>query len=121
MGNTVPPGTDNMKTKMISIAKDFSENPAGRYISDGPNSGQRFRDEILIPALKNFEKVQIDLDGALGFGSSFLEETFGGLVRNGFKGSDLHDRIEICSSLQVYKDRVWRYIDEEATRMASKS
>lgn len=105
-----------MQSKMISIVKDFSENPSGRYVTDGPNSGERFRTEFLAPALHAGLKIEVDLDGALGFGSSFLEEAFGGLVRLGFKASDLFARIKINSSVSIYKDRIHRYIEEESRR-----
>ena len=71
----------------INIAKQFSPNPAGRWPSEGPYSGQRFREEILVPALKSVlekggdERVEIDLDGSLFFSSAFLKEAFGGLAR----------------------------------------
>ena len=68
--------------KLIDISKDFSDVPAGRYKNDGPNSGEQFRDELLIPALQTGGQVEVLLDGAEGYGSSFLEEAFGGLVRN---------------------------------------
>ena len=35
----------------------------------------------LIPALQESGSVKIVLDGTMGYGSSFLEEAFGGLVR----------------------------------------
>jgi hypothetical protein len=105
-----------MQTTMISVINNFSENPSGRYRTDGPNSGQRFREEVLAPALESNESVTVDLDGALGFGSSFLEEAFGGLVRNGFDASVLRKKLAINSKLAIYKQRVWRYIDEEAAR-----
>lgn len=109
-----------MQTTMISVLNNFSENPAGRYRTDGPNSGQRFREELLAPALETSDSVTVDLDGALGFGSSFLEEAFGGLVRQGFDASELHRKLEINSKLDVYKQRVWRYIDDEAARKRRK-
>ncbi|MEX0142011.1 STAS-like domain-containing protein [Janthinobacterium sp. AD80] len=105
-----------MQDTMISIPKNFSENPAGRYRTDGPNSGQRFREDWLLPALQSSSRVTVDLDGALGFGSSFLEEAFGGLVRAGFKGRDLHDKLEILSKTSMYKSRIWHYIDEASSR-----
>lgn len=101
---------------MISIVKDFSKFPAGRYISDGPNSGEKFRDEILIPELKKNEKVTVQLDGALGFGSSFLEEAFGGLIRKGYTYNNLKQKLAIESSIETYKSRIWQYIEEEAER-----
>lgn len=69
---------------VIDLANDFGRYPAGRFTNDGPFSGQRFRDEVLLPRLRQSEpnvEIVIDLDGARGFGSSFLEEAFGGLVR----------------------------------------
>jgi hypothetical protein len=107
-----------METMNFSIAKQFSETPAGRYFEDGPASGQRFREEILMPALKGGKNLAIDLDGAVGFGSSFLEEAFGGLIRAGFRAGDLRSRLIILSGLRTYKDRVWRYIDEAQARVA---
>ena len=65
----------------IRIATDFSRFPAGRYLSDGPYSGEGFMREKLIPALQNGGKVQIILDGTMGYGSSFLEEDFGYVVQ----------------------------------------
>ena len=70
---------------IISIAKDFSPVPAGRTLKDGPKSGEVFRDKHLVPALQKAEKeekiVEVSLDGVEGLGSSFLEESFGGLIR----------------------------------------
>ena len=74
-----------MDAKRLSIAEDFSRYPAGRTRRDGPNSGERFRDDFLVPAfsaaLRDGTKLIVSLDGVYGYSSSFLEETFGGLVR----------------------------------------
>jgi hypothetical protein len=68
-------------TTKISIARDFSTVPAGRFFADGDASGQAFREKILLPALQQSSEVEVDLDGTEGYGSSFLEEAFGGLIR----------------------------------------
>lgn len=69
----------------VSIAKDFSVTPGPRYRDEGDFSGQQFREDILEPifikAREEGKKVQVDLDGTLGYGTSFLEEVFGGLAR----------------------------------------
>ena len=83
---------------MISIARDFSRSPAGRYISDGPNSGERFRSEFLLPAIKAGQHVNVELDGTRGLGSSFLEEAFGGLQRLGYPREQLLSRLSFVSS-----------------------
>lgn len=101
---------------MISIARDYSDTPAGRYRAEGPFSGERFREEVLLPALRSNEAVEVDLDGVLAFGSSFLEESFGGLVRSGMSLGDLKKRLSIKSSISVYVRRIWSYIEEEAGR-----
>lgn len=83
----------------INVAKDFSRWPAGRYRSDGPYSGEVFRDDILVPALDKAEVVEVELDGARGYGSSFLEEAFGGLVRLGrFTSDQLLRRLRVVSN-----------------------
>lgn len=68
-------------TVKINIARDFSRLPAGRFRSDGPYSGERFRDDWLRKPLTAGSAVEVVFDGARGYGSSFLEEAFGGLVR----------------------------------------
>lgn len=82
----------------IRIAKDFSRVPAGRYYSDGPFSGERFRKEKLEPPLLNGDRVEVIFDGARGYGSSFLEEAFGGLVRDKvIPAAQVLDRITLVS------------------------
>ncbi|HXC02243.1 MAG TPA: STAS-like domain-containing protein [Opitutaceae bacterium] len=100
---------------IISVAKDFSDVPWGRYPTDGRFCGENFREELLMPALKSGEnKIVVDLDGAEGYGSSFLEEAFGGLVRkHGFTSQDLRSKLEIRTSreeFKIYVDLIWQYI-----------
>ena len=104
-----------MSTQVISIAKDFSPTPAGRYRSDGPFPGEKFRDDLLLPALrKDTEPVTVELDGTAGFGSSFLEEAFGGLVRCGINPTTLRLRLTINTSPASDVARVWSYIEHAA-------
>jgi STAS-like domain of unknown function (DUF4325) len=112
-----------MANKMISIAAQFSRYPGPRYRKDGPFSGEEFREEFLAPALQNAGKtgslVIVTLDGVAGYGSSFLEEAFGGLVRTGFSPQFLkqHLRIEAkAPRFQHHKIRAESYIEEEASR-----
>jgi STAS-like domain of unknown function (DUF4325) len=102
-----------MTATVVNIARDFSRSPAGRYESDGPYSGEAFRERWLRPALDGSDEVRVELDGALGFGSSFLEEAFGGLVRiYGLSPAAIRSKIRIVSRIKTYEDRIWRYIDE---------
>ena len=70
---------------IITISKDFSETPGGRYISEGNFSGEEFREKILRKAFEKAkqtkQKLTINLDGGYGYPTSFLEEAFGGLAR----------------------------------------
>lgn len=83
---------------IVNVANDFSRFPAGRYLSDGPYSGEGFLLNHLVPALEKANKVKVVLDGTLGYGSSFLEEAFGGLVRlQRWSLSELQSRMELVS------------------------
>lgn len=89
----------NLPNKIIDIAHDFSVVPLGRFPDDSAHNGTTFREEWLVPALKGNASVQINLDGVEGYGSSFLEESFGGLVRvHGFKPDEVLSRIKLIST-----------------------
>jgi hypothetical protein len=68
-------------TRTINIAVDYTPFPGGRYPVDGDGNGTTFRELFLEPVLKSGDNATIVLDGAEGYPSSFLEEAFGGLVR----------------------------------------
>ena len=106
-----------MKQKVINVAEDFSPSPIGRYRSDSDTSGEAFRVDHLVPALKSFDQVIVNMDGTDGYGSSFLEEAFGGLIRvEGFSEKQLKSKLHIISSRTSYKIRAWNYISEEQGR-----
>lgn len=52
----------------------------------------------LVPVLQSGEKAIIEMDGTRGYGSSFLEEAFGGLVRKGFAPDQVRHAFELRSS-----------------------
>jgi STAS-like domain of unknown function (DUF4325) len=104
----------------ISVARDFTEFPFGRYPEHGPFSGQEFRSRLLVPALKAHRKVVVDLAGARGLAPSFLEEAFGGLIREGFSLDQLVDQLEIHSDVDPsYISEVWMYV-RDAARIAGR-
>lgn len=71
-----------MTTFIINLVEDFHTTPYGRYEElDGDGAGDRFRKEFLAPALRQHEKVHVNLDGYNRYGRSFLDEAFGGLIR----------------------------------------
>lgn len=98
----------------LSVARDFSEFPFGRYPSHGPNSGQRFRDDFLIPALRR-GSVTVDLSGARGLAPSFMEEAFGGLIRKGFSLKQLREQMTIrCENDLSRVSEAWAYVEAAA-------
>lgn len=98
-------------TVTINIARDFSRFPAGRYLDDGPYSGAAFRDRYMKPALDRGETLVIELDGVRGYGSSFLEEAFGGLVRLGHSAEGVKQAIKLKSNDDSLIKEVLEYID----------
>ena len=68
-----------------SISKSYTETPGPRYESEGEFSGENFRKTVLINLVKEAkeksEKIELNLDGGYGYPTSFLEEAFGGLIR----------------------------------------
>ena len=69
-----------MNRKVINFAADFTKTPGGRFRDEGPKSGEEFREDFLIPALREFEEVSVVLNDVYGFPSSFVDEAFGVLV-----------------------------------------
>ena len=69
----------------INIGREFSPMPIGRFRTHGDTSGQAFRENILYPkiceAIKNKDTLEADPKGMVILNAVFLEESFGGLVR----------------------------------------
>ena len=107
----------------ISIAKDFSEFPIGRSRRDGPYSGQAFLEDYLLPNLKEAtaeNPLIIDLDDTIGLTASFLEAAFGGLIKKGYKKSDLEKILRLVTtqpSFDSFKVLTWEYIEETEKEM----
>lgn len=109
----------------IRVATEFSPYLGGRYRDDGPWSGQAFREDLLLPRVKAAlaEHVTLDVffDGVEGMPTSFLEEAFGGLLRE-LKSLDSS---KVRSSLKLHaKDpELWpfvklaeKFMDQQAQR-----
>lgn len=69
---------------LLSIAKDFSRTPGPRRASEGDFSGEEFLKLLRVrfrEARDAGRSLVVDLDGAAGYATSFLEAAFGGLAR----------------------------------------
>ena len=104
-----------MSKIVYKIADEFSQFPAGRFESMSDTSGEAFR-KVLVKLLSTYNEVELVLDGAEGYPPSFLEEAFGGLVRDeGFKKDDLYKRLSYTANDPIYKnypDIIKRYIKD---------
>jgi hypothetical protein len=93
--------------RTLSIAKDFTRYPGPRYRRNGEFSGQQFREDKLVPALRQAQEagefLTVILDDVAGYGSSFLEEAFGGLVREGFLLEDIEKYLRIVATTSRFK------------------
>lgn len=98
----------------IDLAADFSAHPFGRYRAHGPVSGERFREEHLVPALQRGADVLVDIDGTTGLSSSFLDEAFAGLIRAGVLTKQTFiNRVTIKSTRDPsYADDIAEYVAE---------
>jgi hypothetical protein len=74
-----------MKQITYSIAQQYTKTPGPRYNWQGTKSGQDFLETQLLAlfdqAVSEDMTLIINLDKTVGYGSSFLEESFGGLTR----------------------------------------
>lgn len=99
-------------TAWFSVANQFSKFPAGPRKTDGERSGELLCEVVTI-LLKRHATVVLDLDGTLGYGSSFLKSAFEGLVTDaGFSSEELHKRLYVKTDCKAYHYEVWKYIDE---------
>lgn len=99
--------TMNTVINEFKISKDFSETPGPRFEDEGAFSGEILRKEYLLPRIENSlvrqEKLRVDLDGTHGYLTSFLEEAFGGLIReNRIPLSDIDKTLIIISTEEPY-------------------
>lgn len=98
--------------------KNFSRNPGARYRNLGKASGEEFRDDVLVPAFTKDKDLVVNLDGVRGYGSSFLEEVFAGLVRLGkFSNEDIDQLVQRIETDNLdWKDEIKYYVNDELSR-----
>ena len=103
--------------KVINVV-DFTEFPGPREKKYGDYSGEEYRDTILIPEINKGEQFAVCLDNVFGYGSSFLEEAFAGLIRKGVPEETV---LNIAENLISNDDpslivEINQYIQEELER-----
>ncbi len=90
-----------MTVKHINIGRDFAAYLGPRLRRDGKNSGESFRIEVLEPAFRANDLVVVELDSIAGYSASFMEEAFGGLVRE-FGYDAVHGKIRFDALTKAY-------------------
>jgi len=108
------------KTVYIDIGKQFSRYPAGRKPADGQFNGELFREKYLKKNLQNGLHIKISLDNAVSYGSSFLEEAFGGLIRVYKMGLvRIRELLSFDTKDPFLADEIWRYVEDAASESQS--
>lgn len=83
------------------IIAEYSEYPGPRYCVQGDNSGEDFYHTKLNPAfyeaLTTKKILVVDLDGTVGYASSFLDEAFGNLAYD-FSSETVIKNLKIISN-----------------------
>ncbi len=89
----------------IKVALEFTKTPGPRNRTEGEFSGEQFREEVLCKklevAIQKKIKLIIDLDGTFGYGTSFLEEAFGGVARL-YGADEVLNHVEFISEEEPY-------------------
>ena len=106
-----------MENIVFRVVTEFSRTPSARVAKEGKHPGEELR-SIITPkirkALENNVNFIIDLDEVAGYGTSFLEEVFGGLIREeGFSIDQLKNVLMIKSDEEPELiDEIWQDIME---------
>jgi hypothetical protein len=100
----------------IKISKDFGYAPGPRYVREGDLSAELFRSEILLPAIRKAIQddvvLTVDVDGTAGYGKSFFEESFGGLIRIEALNYDdiLKHLLVISNDEPIHKEKIYYHL-----------
>lgn len=96
---------------------EFSKTPYGRFDDDGKFNGKKFRELMLLKSFtdNNIRKVNVHLDTVeegYEYGSSFLEEAFGGLIRvHGLSKDAVLAKLNVVTEHKDYIIEIKDYIE----------
>jgi hypothetical protein len=99
----------------ISVG-DFSQTPFGRHPADGKHNGERFRETVLRQHFEDdtVSSVNVHLDTiaeGYEYGSGFLEEAFGGLIRVcGIPKAVVQAKLHVFTEHQDYLEDIEAYV-----------
>ena len=84
-----------------------------RYKKLGPYSGEEFREVHLLPWLNNIseqEEAVVDFADTIVYSPSFLEESFGGVIRADAKNKEKLTHISFINIDNIWKEKLDGYI-----------
>ncbi|MFF7063580.1 STAS-like domain-containing protein [Pseudomonas sp. NPDC008258] len=103
--------------KVFNVAK-YTDTPIGRNSLDGPKNGADYRDNVIVPALSDYQTIKLDFSETIGTTPSFLEEIFGGIIRDRILSpTELKRRVIVISKYESVKRNIIKYIDEAAAKL----
>jgi hypothetical protein len=115
------------RVRTIRVASDFTRTPGGRSPRNGKFNGEEFRTRWLEPALREvpakFDRIIVDLDGVDTYIGSFLEESFGGLLRSMYSRlADATQALEIRATGEfvVFRDLALEYMRNQDAKNAAR-
>lgn len=99
------------------VAEQFHRRPSGRYRTDGPWSGEKFREDYLVPliqqAISENKKLLINFDNVSMSASSFIHEAFSGLiVHKHFTKEQLINTLVIESERTAIVESIYEYLNQ---------
>ena len=100
----------------LNVVGEFTDTPGPRKREEGTHSGEQFLNDLLRPrfvaAKAAGHMLRVNLDGAVGYPTSFLEEAFGGLARE-FGSDEVDRKLEIkCNDEPYLEQQIRKYIRE---------
>jgi hypothetical protein len=90
----------------INISKDFSKIIGGREKRIAQFSGEDFREKFLDQNFDKYDKINVELDGVLGYPWDFLDETFGTMARKHGK-KEFFKKFNFISSNTYVTDKIF--------------
>lgn len=107
-----------MKPEITLDVSKYTDTPIGRNALDGPKNGADYRDRYVIPAFDEYQMVKLDFTNTMGTTPSFLEEIFGGIVREKIlTPQELKIRTDVIYKYESVRRNVIKYINEAAEKL----
>lgn len=94
-----------MKELTINVKNDFNRYVGGREKRIAEFSGEDFRMKFLDEAIDLYDRINIELDGVLGYPWDFLDEVFGVLARKHGKEKIL-EKINLVSQNNYVAEKI---------------